>query len=206
VDLADTEDSDLIVMSTHGRSGLARMVFGSVAEEVMRRASCPVLLVPALCSRTWADGHPWRVVIPLDGSVLAETAVGPGFDLAATLDAEVLFVQVVPPRFAEGEASARVFGWPDERERIAQADAYLDLMVRKLGAGETVIRIRTVAGDPVHEIGRAAQSPITAAVAMATHGQSGWGQMLLGSVAAGVLHHAPVPLLVVRPEGLSRYT
>ncbi len=67
---------DLVVMSTHGRSGIRRWIYGSVADEVMRRAPVPVLLVPAACPGEWPSNRAPRVLLPLDGSELAEGALG----------------------------------------------------------------------------------------------------------------------------------
>ena len=79
--------ASLIVMSTHGHGGLGRWLYGSVADDVLRRVPVPVLLVSAVCTQTWADSQPLRVVVPLDGSDLAEEALGPARDLAVTLAA-----------------------------------------------------------------------------------------------------------------------
>jgi nucleotide-binding universal stress UspA family protein len=92
---ARQEDADLIVMSTHGRSGLNRWVYGSVADAVMRAAPVPVLLVPATCTTTWAAERPLRLLVPLDGSAIAEAALGPVGELATALGAELLLTQVV---------------------------------------------------------------------------------------------------------------
>ena len=84
-------------MSTHGHGGLGRWLYGSVADEVLRRVPVPVLLVSAVCAQTWAQDQPLRVVAPLDGSDLAEEALGPARDLAATLGNELLLLGVVEP-------------------------------------------------------------------------------------------------------------
>lgn len=65
----------LLVMSTHGRSGLGRWVYGSVAERVLRASVAPVLLVPALARTNWEETDRCRIVVPLDGSPLAETVL-----------------------------------------------------------------------------------------------------------------------------------
>src|ERR1700694_4145514 len=62
----------LLVMSTHGHGGLGRWLYGSVADDVLRRVPVPVLLVSAVCTEIWADDQPLRVVVPLDGAGLHE--------------------------------------------------------------------------------------------------------------------------------------
>src|SRR5207253_5755743 len=84
--------ASLIVMSTHGHGGLGRWLYGSVADEVLRRVPVPVLLVSAVCTQTLADDQPLRVVVPLDGSDLAEEALGPARDLAVTLGSALLLL------------------------------------------------------------------------------------------------------------------
>jgi nucleotide-binding universal stress UspA family protein len=111
---AETWEADLVAMSTHGRSGVGRWLYGSVADYVLRHSAAPVLLVPAQCERTWlgAPGgaiaaSPRRVLLPLDGSRRAEAALGPASTLAATLGARLHLVRVVPPPlYAYGQAIA----------------------------------------------------------------------------------------------------
>src|SRR5262249_2599810 len=80
----------LVVMSTHGRPGLGRWIYGSVADRVLRQTDVPVLLVPPGCERTWSDNRKPRILVPLDGSDLAEEALGPADELAEALGAELL--------------------------------------------------------------------------------------------------------------------
>jgi nucleotide-binding universal stress UspA family protein len=69
--------ADLIVMSTHGRSGLGRWIYGSVADAVLREAEVPVVLIPAACQHRWPTDRKPRILVPLDGSNLATQALGP---------------------------------------------------------------------------------------------------------------------------------
>ena len=96
-DTAKATWANLIVMSTHSRGGLARFVYGSVADEVLRRVPVPVLFVSANCTEVWDGGQPQRVLVPLDGSSLAAEAVRPARELAATLGGELLLLAVVEP-------------------------------------------------------------------------------------------------------------
>ena len=74
---AASTQANLIVMSTHGHGGLGRWLYGSVADEVLGRVPVPILFVSAVCTQLWAADQPVRVVVPLDGSDLAEQALGP---------------------------------------------------------------------------------------------------------------------------------
>ena len=75
--------ANLIVMSTEGRGGLGRVLYGSVADDVLRRVPVPVLLVSPRCTESW--DKPQRVLVPLDGSSLAAEALRPARDLAIAL-------------------------------------------------------------------------------------------------------------------------
>ncbi|MEJ2753192.1 MAG: universal stress protein [Chloroflexota bacterium] len=85
-------DVDLIVMSSHGRSGINRWVYGSVAERIMSQAPCPTLIINARPSSQ--EGAPSKILVPLDGSGLAEQALHPALDLAQLLDAELYLLSV----------------------------------------------------------------------------------------------------------------
>src|ERR1051326_3917222 len=69
--------ADLVVMATHGRSGLGRWLYGSVADEVLRRASVPIFLVPPGSYEPWSADRAPRILVPLDGSQLSQAALGP---------------------------------------------------------------------------------------------------------------------------------
>jgi nucleotide-binding universal stress UspA family protein len=124
--------AEIIVMSTHGRSGLGRWLYGSVAEEVLRLAPVPVLLVPATSERAWPTQRPPRVLLALDGSPLAAEAIEPARTWAQALGAEVVLVRVLPPRSAE--AAAYVYEDPlAEQTDALQALESAAASIRELG-------------------------------------------------------------------------
>ena len=88
--VADDAHADLIVMSTHGRSGLGRWLYGSVADEVLRHTILPIVLISAACERRWKIEGPFRLLVPLDGSELAESALGLAGEVADALHAELV--------------------------------------------------------------------------------------------------------------------
>src|SRR6266540_169598 len=93
--VARERGADLIVMSTHGRSGLGRVLYGSVADRVVHEAVLPVLLVPAAAEVAWPDEGRLRILLPLDGSDTAERALGPLGELAGATGAELVLLRVV---------------------------------------------------------------------------------------------------------------
>jgi nucleotide-binding universal stress UspA family protein len=200
---------DAIAMATHGRSGLGRWLYGSVAEEVLRRAGVPVFLVPAACSYAWPvdptmpaskPRRRLRVLVPLDGSSLGEAALSPAGQLASSIDGGVLLLRVVElPTYPYGPAyAAFIF---DPEPEIAEAERYLDHVAGELRQGQTVASI-TAVGQPATAIATVAREQSADVIAMATHGRTGLARITLGSVTVAVLQQAALPLLLVRPTGL----
>jgi nucleotide-binding universal stress UspA family protein len=200
VEAADQPDVDLVVMTTHGRTGLSRMWLGSVADAVVRGSSKPVLLVrPPTSAHAAPVAEFARVLVPLDGSLVAEEALNEAVAIAG-IDAEYQVLQVVPP-FEPPAVSelgiAAAVGRPDGEDR---ASTYLDYVTADAASRGIRASHRVVSGRQI------ARAILTAAaewgsdlVAMTTHGRKGVGRILLGSVAEKVVHSAHIPVLVVRP-------
>jgi nucleotide-binding universal stress UspA family protein len=194
-DAARYNDAGLIVMSTHGRGGLDRLLFGSVAETLVRQAPVPVLLVRGELS--WQPGELGKILVPLDGSELSEAVLpvverlaGP-FDLAIEL---VRAIEPIPP-FAAVELTGSVTEDVGRLER-EEARAYLAKVAAPLEAKGCRVKSAVVLGPAVDAILRTAQEGRAGLVAMSTHGRSGIGRLLLGSVAERVLRAAPTPVLL----------
>ena len=198
---------DLVVMSTHGRGGVRRAWLGSVADYLIRNLEVPVLLVrpresaPA-SARPAASG---QILVPLDGSRLAEQALGPAMSLARAWDAELALLQVVRPILLSADPSLPLPLPSAFDEEIAtmwrtQAQDYLDDIVEKLHEqgirASGVASLGWYAADSILE---AARPERVAAIAIATHGRGGLRRLVLGSVADKVVRGADVPVLVYRP-------
>ena len=196
VDTAVAEGCDLIIMSTHGRSGLSRWVLGSVAEKVLRAAPCPVLV-----NRTPTPIR--QVLIPLDGSSLAEQALAPGLFVANEMGAGVHFLQSVEavPTYT-AEMMALEFAEPGLTHNVtagmmATARNYLT----QLGQRYPDKKIDTIvlAGRAPEAILQVAAEASIDLIVMATHGRTGLARWVYGSVTEKVLRRASCDLLVVRP-------
>jgi nucleotide-binding universal stress UspA family protein len=191
---AAERQADLIVMSTHGRSGLGRWLYGSVADAVLRRTALPVVLVSAVCDRTWPTDRPLRILVPLDGSPRAEAALGPATLLAEQLRATLTVLQVVhgfsrtPDAYVEEYRNEVRQYLATVSERTPQVTSAVDLY----GGNEPTARTIADFAD-VQEIDL---------IAMATHGRGGLARQVLGSTATELLHRARVPLLLVRATDL----
>jgi nucleotide-binding universal stress UspA family protein len=200
---ADATDS-LLVLATHGRSGLGRWVFGSVAQGVLAVADVPVLLVRAWEPRRplIPPGRPPRILVPLDGSRFAEAALPWAIQLARMLKGEVALVSVLDLLTPATAAAAAAWGvlpadLPQDDEKLATT--YLNGVVAQLQA-EGIPAERSVVVDyPAPGIVAAADAADAALIAMATHGRSRLAGSVLGSVALAVLHRGHLPVLFVRP-------
>lgn len=194
--------ADLVVMSTHGRGGLGRWLYGSVADEVLRRSDVPVLLIPAACDRPLPEpgDDPPRVLVPLDGTPLAEAALAPAVTLAETLHAEIHLLRVVAPiRLPVSEEGLRTLRVEPEAE-IEEAHTYLTERAHELRPRGRAAQVQVaVHADPASAIAAATRTDCFTLVAMATHGRSGLARMVLGSVTTGTLHRIHVPMLLVHP-------
>ena len=148
--------ADLLVLATHGRSGLGRCRYGSVADAVLRRADRPLLLVPAARDRNWPRERPPRLLITLDGSGFAREALPPAGTMAQLSGGEVILLRVVEPPDSspftppgEGQvlgAAAEVAAAEACLEGIAPTQRPADrplLLVRPAGRGGERPRSRT---------------------------------------------------------------
>lgn len=202
VECAAVDKNTLITMATHGRSGVNRWLMGSVAEKVLRGTSNPLFLVRAREEPTVSNSVAAMksVIVPLDGSELAE-AVLP----AVTEIAKLLALAVVLFRAYELPASA-YYGNEDylpnydalKKEVEAEARAYLDAKVAVLKkSGLDDVCAVSIEGSGADEIIRYAQQHPHSLVAMCTHGRSGVKRWVLGSVTEKVVRHSDDPVLVV---------
>jgi nucleotide-binding universal stress UspA family protein len=180
-------------MTTHGRGGLGRLLLGSVAESVDRTAPVPVLLVRGRLG--WTPEALGTVVVPLDGSERSEGVLPAVEALAGPLDLPVHLLHVIEPLAgATGEAALALDRLVELR--AADGERYLAKAVAPLEAKGIRVTCALRHGTPVDAILAYVREAGAGLVAMSTHGRTGLGRLLLGSVAERVLRAAPVPALV----------
>jgi nucleotide-binding universal stress UspA family protein len=190
---------DLIVMATHGRSGIGRWIFGSVADEVMRHAPVPVLLVSATSpERAWPKGSAPRILVTLDYSQLSEAVLEAAADLAQTIHGELLLFSVTPSMVVT-DGYGQVYLPYDVDQDLIDRRRYLEETAVKLRERGLAVRTRAEFGTPNTLIVDVARAEDVDLIAMATHGSGGVTRVLMGSVATGVVQRATAPVLVVRP-------
>jgi nucleotide-binding universal stress UspA family protein len=203
--------ADTIAMTTHGRSGLGRWLYGSVADHVLRHAQVPVLLIPATCDYAWTDVPPdapadaaRRILVPLDGSEFGEVGLPAAIQLATLLNAEIELLRAVEvPTYTGMPYAESLANTPDLLELAeAEARSYVETVAARLRAEARGVTTRVEVGWPGTTILEVARERHSCAIAMATHGRSGLARVVLGSVATLTLQQSPAPLLLVRPTNL----
>jgi nucleotide-binding universal stress UspA family protein len=205
IEKAARDKGTLIAMATRGRSGIHRWLMGSVAEKVLRGATNPLLLVRG-DEEGKSDGEATlkSIVVPLDGSKMAETVLPRAVDLAKKLGLEIVLTRAYQiPLSAYGGADTAFI--PNNEGLLTlvreEAGAYLETKVNELHQNgvEKVSSILLV-GSGADEIIDLARGTPDNLIAMCTHGRSGVKRWALGSVTEKVVRHSGDPVLVVRAE------
>jgi nucleotide-binding universal stress UspA family protein len=202
VDYAGQMDIQQIVMATHGYSGISRWRHGSVAERVLQSASEPVLMICAQRAKGNASHEPMacrRILVPLDGSSLAEQVLPPATTVVQALDAEIILFRVPIVSTSGslmGEWCMPLGGVFETAGQDAQA--YLNHMAD--GLKERGLKVTTAmrTGGVADAIIEYAEANRIDLIAMCTHGRTGPARWTLGSVADRVLRARCTPLLLVR--------
>ncbi len=191
----------MIVMSTHGRSGLGRMVYGSIADQVLRLAEVPVLLVPATTDHAWAVDRPLSLLVPLDGSEWGEAVLGvlDSLPLATAPGAEIRLLRVLEPPVIPLYGDGYVDVAFDEIAERAVALTYLTSVAADLAECGYTAHVDVVLGSAMSTIANMARDRDIDLIVMATHGRSGVSGDVLGSVTAATIQRTGVPILLTRP-------
>jgi nucleotide-binding universal stress UspA family protein len=201
----------LVVMSTHGRTGLDRLRAGSVAQHVLRHAASPTLVVrPGTEAPTAADAAIAEITVTLDGSALAEAALPEATRLAVALAVPLTLLQVIPSLAylaAAGWGDGYANYYPASVEQEAADDlaveGYLAAVATRLHRPGLELRTRaerSVTARAEETIAAYLAARPTGLAVMASHGRGGVLRWVLGSTAEAVLDHAPCPLLIVRAD------
>ena len=205
LEVAAERGADLIVMSSHGRRGFRRLLVGSVAEELVRRARCPVLVIRRDPERESVSPS-GRILAGIDFSPHSEQVLSTARSLAATLGRELDLIHVVHlPSASAMAVGTTPFGpvspAPPEsasyEERAARARELLEHTFETVGGPPVETRAVVRSGQPASEIVAHAEENDAGLVVVGTEGHSGVSRLLLGSVCERVLRRAPCPVFVV---------
>jgi len=207
---------DLIVMTTHGRGPLSRLWLGSVADELLRRTTKPVLLVrPHEAAPELGKERLLRhMLVPMDGSSLAEKILEPALDLGTLMATNYTLVRVVKPMMpvytdtlgaapAAAQEQAMLGQLKEVQEQIeTDAGRYLEGVAGGLRSRAQKVDTSVICGaQAAAAVLEEADARGCDVIALETHGRRGMARLLLGSVADKVVRGAHVPVLVHRPSG-----
>jgi nucleotide-binding universal stress UspA family protein len=200
VSYVEDHDIDLAVLGTHGRRGLQRLLIGSVAEEVLRRAPCPVMTVRAGESETsaWNVGN---ILAPVDFSEGSDLAVRHARELALTYGARITLLHAVEEVMypsAYGMEMADIPG-PEVIERVEES---LATMAREEIGYEHVVVDSVIGYAPSVILDYQDENEVDLTV-ISTHGRSGLERLLLGSVTERVVRRSTSPVFIVKTFGKS---
>jgi nucleotide-binding universal stress UspA family protein len=193
--VAEEEAADIIALTTHGRSGITRWVMGSVTDKVLHTSQKPLLLIRAKEEPPKAVGFK-RILVPLDGSAVAEAALPFVERLARQLRAKLLLEQVVLP--ATAYAGVFIPSTVSVLEEIkAGAREYLERIAKGARRAGVTAGISIDVGYVAEALLEAAKARKADLIALSTHGRSGPERWIMGSVADAVVRHAELPCLVL---------
>ena len=196
--LAREQDVDLIVLGSHGRGGLEHLLLGSVAEKVLRKAPCPVMVVPSAAPPEHGVRFA-RILCPVDGSPASADAVAQAVDLAREADGRLTLVHVVEPMPAASE-----FAVLDADEYRRAGEAYGARLLREAVSDEvrTWCRVdeQVLEGKPSDRIVDTARKLGADVIVMGVRGRGALDLLAFGSTANAVVRQAPCPIFVVHPK------
>lgn len=209
-DYVTAKSIDLVVMTTHGRGTLSRFWLGSVADELVREAPAPILLVRPQEGEGVPDISQDRIfrhiLIPLDGSALSERILEPAIALGKLTQADYTLLRVIELMLPANFLSESTVGVDRQLVELLRIDVqhYLDRVAERFQSQMLQVQTKIVFNDqPAWAILEEAEKQRFDLIAMETHGHGGLTRLLVGSVADKVLRGSSVPVLLHRPHGKS---
>jgi nucleotide-binding universal stress UspA family protein len=194
---ANKNKVDLIVMGSHGRTGLRRLLMGSVAEGVMRKARCPLLLVR---SDAKPDHETRRILCLTDFSECSNTALALASQLASAASARLYILHVdgildISPSSDPPDSDNTPYDAPWGHSRRGVRERLLSL---KPTVANVAYENHYLTGPPVSHILKFAECEHIDLIVVGSHGRCGLSRLLMGSVAEGVMRHSKCPVLVAK--------
>ncbi len=197
VDAVRERAPDLLVVGSHGRSGLSRLLLGSVASHLVVHAPCNVLVVKSPVRPLSLRTAPMRILIGVDDSPCSRDAVAFVRGLAWPTDARVHVLSAVPPATGTTPVIDTV-PIPAALEETRRQQELVSRYERSFVEAGFLTHASVPAGDPRLELERAADAQDADLVVVGSHGRSGLSKLVLGSVAAHIVSHVPNSVLVVK--------
>jgi nucleotide-binding universal stress UspA family protein len=202
VKYTEKNDIRLIVMASHGSSGIVPWAKGGIASKVIGAVGVPLLLIKEAKRRQPKEKHLIsRILLPLDGSEAGEAAITRARELKSRLEAEVILLGVVPT----GQHLRTVGGldyilFPEQEMESFRAEAkeYLDKVYKRLQRGKGELKVEIREGEVAKEILNYAKKKRVSLIAIASHGHSGMTKWVFGSTAQKIIEDSSIPVLVVK--------
>ena len=203
IDYTEKSRISLIIMATHGRSGIMLWAMGSVANKILHHIHIPILLIRVKAGTIkGGKGEMFsKIMVPLDGSDSGETVLPHVMELATGVRSEVTLFQVIAPGVhVHTIGGLDYIRFPEQQiaSKKASAKQYLEEVSKKFKGMKTTVRSELKFGDPAAEIIKFAGETDIHLVAMSAHGHSGIGRWTFGSVTHKVLHNGSTHVLLVR--------
>lgn len=202
IDYSEKNNIGLVIMSARGRSGAKRWHLGGVVEKVSKASNTPLFVVKEKPALEVIQGNRLlnKMMVPLDGSKLGETALPLVLALASRVKAEILLLQVISPTPSLMATEGYYANYSSEILAAQQneAETYLKALEARINAGGMKVSHKVEVGISSEKILEVIEREKVSLVGMSTHGRSGIKRWVYGSIAAKVLSSSPVPVLLVR--------
>lgn len=195
---------DLVIMCTHGNSGLRGLLFGSIAQKTLQRGAQSILLIFPRGDRSAPQFDLQRILVPLDGVVAHEPALPAAIELASAFHATVHLALVIPTlaTLSGGQAASGMLLPTTMRAvlDLAQQEAsdYLEQLLAQCRSKGIDATAEILRGDPAPMVLKLAERLNSDLIVMASHGRAGLDALLTGSVAARIAGHMERALLLMR--------
>jgi nucleotide-binding universal stress UspA family protein len=199
---ARDKDVDFIAMTTHGRSGITRWVMGSVADKLLHTAAPLLVVRPGEDREQPLDAASIRrILVPLDGSELSQAALPMAEEMAKVFRASFVLCHVVSTDWVAYSGMETPVVYQDVLDDMkATAKVNLETTADELKGRGFEVACFVGLGSPSSEIERIASEERVGLIVMSTHGRSGPGRLVMGSVADAVVRNTHLPCLLVRPK------
>lgn len=199
-DYASRHNVDLIIIASHAHGGVKRINLGSVTDYLIRNAGIPTLVVRPTHPADGGNGLFERIVVPLDGSALAEQIISHVKELTTDSRASVTLVRVLQPvTYSQKQIMQPGLPWWDDA--MAEAESYLDRAAGLFGdAGLSVTKEVLMADDVALAILQHSATSGADLLAIATRGVGGIKRLMFGTIADELTRRSPISVLVFHPR------
>ncbi len=197
---AEKIPADLVVMPTHGRTGLKHVFLGSTAERIVQHSPCPVLVTRGSALQ-WKNGSRFRIkriLVPVDFSGCSRQGLQYAIGVANEFGAKIILLHAMYLGYIYSSEGTALYDVRTLQEAAREnAQQQMRELVRSVNFGRAKFETVFTEGSPVLDICDFAKDHDVDLIMISTHGQTGWKHMLMGSTAEHVVRHAPCPVLVV---------